>query len=165
MRDDMETRERLPRIPIIVALSVIFTASVVVSLWSFKVFSPLEIKRAALPSEKPDPLGDALAKTAHGLTNTQLTGKTNYEKYCKVCHGEHGKGDGFNAFNLTPRPADFSKGLPDNQTLFKAVSDGFRDLDGNLRCPPWGLIMGMDAIAPTILYINTFTKKPSALVP
>ncbi|MEK7368634.1 MAG: cytochrome c [Planctomycetota bacterium] len=164
MKDPMETGERLPRIPLIVAMSVIFTISVVVSLWSFKIFSPLEIKRAVLPPEKPDPLGHSLVKTTGGLTNTQLAGRINYEKYCMVCHGEQGRGDGFNSFNLTPRPTNFSKGLPGNQALFKAASAGFTGSDGNLHCPPWGLTMGGDAIAATILYINTLAEKPPAAV-
>lgn len=161
----METTKRLPRIPIIVAISVIFTVAVVVSLWSFKVFSPLEIKRAALPPEKPDPLGHALVRTTYGLINTQLAGKMNYEKYCMVCHGEQGNGDGFNAFNLTPKPADLSKGLSNNQVLFETISAGFTGRDDILHCPPWGLALGKDAVASTILYINAFAKTSLAPVP
>lgn len=154
-------KDRLPRVPLIVAISLIFTMSVVVSLWSMKVFSPFEIKRAALPPQRPDPLGEALASTARGLSNTQLAGKVYYEKYCMVCHGESGRGDGFNAFNLTPRPRNFWKGLPGEQVLFKTVSEGFVGGGGRLHCPPWGLTLGEDAIESTILYINSLTKKPS----
>jgi len=33
------------------------------------------------------------------LTYEQQQGKILYTKYCSVCHGEQGKGDGFNAYN------------------------------------------------------------------
>ncbi len=35
-------------------------------------------------------------------------GKKLYAKFCVVCHGEKGKGDGVAAAGLTPRPADHS---------------------------------------------------------
>ncbi|MFQ5956190.1 MAG: c-type cytochrome [Candidatus Brocadiales bacterium] len=160
-----DTGDRLPRVPLIVAISLIFTVSVVVSLWSMKVFSPFEIKRVALPPEKPDPLREALSSMAQGLSNTQLVGKTYYAKYCMVCHGEQGRGDGFNAYNLDPRPRDLTKELPSDQELFKTISEGFIGSDGTFHCPPWDLTLGKDAINSTILYISTFAKKPPSLPP
>jgi mono/diheme cytochrome c family protein len=42
------------------------------------------------------------------LTYEERQGKVLFMKYCSVCHGVEGKGDGFNAFNLDPRPRDLS---------------------------------------------------------
>ena len=42
------------------------------------------------------------------LTYEEFEGKHVYEKFCAVCHGVEGKGDGFNAFNLDPKPRDFT---------------------------------------------------------
>ena len=33
-------------------------------------------------------------------------GQEIYRHDCQTCHGEGGAGDGFNAFNLDPRPRD-----------------------------------------------------------
>lgn len=162
MKNAADKKDRLPRIPLIVAISIIFTVSVAVSLWSMKVFSPLEINRSALPPQKPDPLGETLGSVAQGLSNTQLVGKAYYQKYCMVCHGKEGKGDGFNAFNLSPRPRDLTKGFSSRPTLFKTVSEGFTGVSGNLHCPPWGLTLGEDAVDSIILYINSLVKKPPA---
>src|SRR5262249_38752016 len=35
-------------------------------------------------------------------------GKVVFVDYCQTCHGETGAGDGFNSFNLDPRPRDLS---------------------------------------------------------
>ena len=35
-------------------------------------------------------------------------GKDIFRHYCQTCHGETGAGDGFNAYNLDPRPRDLS---------------------------------------------------------
>ena len=54
----------------------------------------------------------ASSQTAHAqtvrLTYEQQQGKVLYTKYCAICHGDAGKGDGFNAYNLDPKPRDFT---------------------------------------------------------
>ena len=37
----------------------------------------------------------------------QRAGKRLFDHYCVVCHGALGEGDGFNAYNLDPRPVSF----------------------------------------------------------
>jgi len=41
-------------------------------------------------------------------TYKERQGKQLFEQYCVVCHGQSGEGDGFNAYNLTPRPHSLS---------------------------------------------------------
>ena len=40
------------------------------------------------------------------LTYFQRQGQRLFLHYCAVCHGDRGAGDGFNAWNLDPRPRD-----------------------------------------------------------
>jgi mono/diheme cytochrome c family protein len=54
-------------------------------------------------------------------------GKKIYAKYCVVCHGEKGKGDGIAAAGLTPRPADHSSEKIQKQSdgaLFWKITTG-----------------------------------------
>lgn len=143
----------------IVFLFIVFMISVFAFQWGMKAYSPLEIKKASLPGERSDPLRDALAKVANGLGNIELVGKGDYEAYCMVCHGEKGKGDGFNAFNLDPRPADLTivqkRG---DEHLFEAISKGSASVGGSPLCPPWGATVGEDRIKFIIAYIGTFGK-------
>ena len=37
----------------------------------------------------------------------QREGKRLFEHYCSVCHGVSGAGDGFNSYNLNPKPNSF----------------------------------------------------------
>ena len=55
-----------------------------------------------------------------------------HAKYCAVCHGKEGKGDGFNAFNLDPRRRDFSDSaymaaLSDDQ-IVQTITGGGRSV-------------------------------------
>ena len=58
---------------------------------------PSQIEALAVSREPADPLADARAR-----------GDKVYQHYCLICHGESGKGDGFNAPKLNPRPRDFT---------------------------------------------------------
>lgn len=150
-------KDRMSIIPMVVFLSVTFVISLVAFLWGMKVFSPLEIKRAALPAEHPDPLREALEKAANGLGNIELVGQQYYETYCMVCHGEKGYGDGFNAFNLNPRPANLAvvrkRG---DEHLFKVISKGSASVGGSPLCPPWGATLEEDHIRSIIAYLHSF---------
>lgn len=149
--------------PVIITLVLVFVISSSAFLLGMKFFSPAYIhtKIEGLSSEEQDLLGDALAKTMRGLTNIQIAGKTYYEHYCMVCHGEQGKGDGFNAFNLDPRPKDLTAVVKttSNEVLFKAVSDGTMGANGRFQCPPWGRTLGEDKINVIIAYIHALEES------
>jgi mono/diheme cytochrome c family protein len=149
-------KDKMSIIPMVVLLSVTFIVSVFAFLWGMKVFSPQEIKRAALPEEYPDPLHEALEKATGGLSNIELVGKQGYEAYCMVCHGQGGKGDGFNAFNLDPRPADLTNILKKgDEHLFNVISKGSASIGRSPLCPPWGNTLGEDRIRSLIVYLHT----------
>lgn len=76
------------------------------------------------------------------LTYEQRQGKDLYRKYCAVCHGEQGKGDGFNAFNLNPKPRDFTdakymNALSDAR-LLETINEGGRGVNRSPLMPSWG---------------------------
>lgn len=65
----------------------------------------------------------------------ELKGGALYQKYCSICHGSEGRGDGHAAFFMSPKPRDFSTGRfklrstlprqpPSDSDLFTTVTKG-----------------------------------------
>ena len=158
-----ESRMHIPIFSIILTVFFTFAVSAAAFLFGIKVFCSTPVKMAGLTSERPDPLGKALSSIAQGLNNLQMTGKTYYEQYCMVCHGEQGKGDGFNAFNLDPRPRDLTTvtKIISKESIFKTISDGTIGQDGKILCPPWERTLGENKINAIVEYLRTLGKSPS----
>jgi mono/diheme cytochrome c family protein len=67
---------------------------------------------------------------------------TEYRRYCAFCHGDSGKGDGINAFNITPPPRNFtdpkqrkSKTAADLAKVIR-LGGGVSGMGADM--PPWG---------------------------
>lgn len=89
-------------------------------------------------------------------------GQAVYRHYCLTCHGDGGAGDGFNAFNLDPRPKDLSdpalqKGKSDAD-LIDAVRRGGAGVGLSPLMPPWGRTLTAVQIEQVVAYIRTFKK-------
>lgn len=100
---------------------------------------------AAVPSKPP-------------LSYEERQGSYIYAKYCAVCHGQEGKGDGFNAFNLDPRPRDFTdtvymKALGDDQ-IVQTISGGGRSVNKSPLMPAYGWTLDKQQIRYTTEYIR-----------
>lgn len=90
-------------------------------------------------------------------------GKYIYLKYCAVCHGMEGKGDGFNSYNLDPKPRDFTdstymKTLSDAR-LIETISQGGRGVNKSPLMPTWGTTISRDGIFNVVQYLRAFVKK------
>lgn len=95
----------------------------------------------------------AASSHVEGLTGTAKSAAMDYRRYCLVCHGALGDGNGESAQWLDPKPRDFTLGifkcrstptgtLPTDQDLFDTIARG---LDRS-NMPPW----------------NTFTEQQRA---
>ncbi len=98
------------------------------------------------------------------LSYEERQGSLLYAKYCAVCHGKEGKGDGFNAFNLDPRPRDFSDSsymaaLSDGQIL-QTIAGGGRSVNKSPLMPSYGWTMDAAEIRYVVSYIRTFSSNP-----
>ncbi len=153
----IQPKMRMPATVIIMAVVFTFTASITTFQFGVKAYSSTSGKKAG----RSDPLGDALSGVAQGMTNIQLAGKAYYNQYCMVCHGDEGKGDGFNAFNLDPRPKDLTSVMKfvSNESFCKSVANGARSQDGKILCPPWGRTLDKDKIVAMVDYIRTLGKS------
>ncbi len=128
--------------------------------------------RGASPQNKPG-RGDTTANkdsssaqpvlAAADYTYEQRQGKYLYAKYCAVCHGDEGKGDGFNAFNLNPKPRDFSDSTYMNaltdEKIAQTISDGGRGVGRSPQMPAWGGRLTKTDVIYLTDYVRTFSKK------
>jgi cytochrome c oxidase cbb3-type subunit 3 len=92
-------------------------------------------------------------------------GRQVFRHYCQTCHGETGAGDGFNAFNLDPRPRDLSdpvfqkkKGDAD---LADAIRRGGSGVGLSPLMPPWGHTLSAQQIYQVVLYVRSLKRPPT----
>ena len=100
-------------------------------------------------------------------TYTERQGKQLFEQYCVVCHGQSGEGDGFNAYNLTPRPHSLSDSTYmrtlSSETLTETISFGGKDVHKSVLMPAYQNTLSKTQISNVVLYIETFTQTKSGL--
>jgi mono/diheme cytochrome c family protein len=100
------------------------------------------------------------AKPETRLTQAERNGQAIYSYYCIVCHGETGKGDGFNSYNLSVHPRDFSdharmKTLSDDR-IKQVILNGGRSVGLSPLMPPWGGVLTEKQVSGLIGFIRTF---------
>jgi len=89
-------------------------------------------------------------------------GKGIFDHYCSVCHGASGQGDGFNSYNLDPRPHSFTdstyvRALSD-ATLAEVIARGGRGVNKSVLMPAYTQTLSTDQIDQVIAYLRTFTR-------
>ncbi|HKI89560.1 MAG TPA: cytochrome c [Draconibacterium sp.] len=97
------------------------------------------------------------------LTYAQQQGKYIYLHYCSICHGVDGKGDGFNSYNLNPRPRDFTdvkymNALSD-EYLVETITQGGAGVNKSHLMPSWGNTLKTDDIQRVVAYVRLFSTK------
>ena len=69
-------------------------------------------------------------------------GRKVFGKYCSICHGVEGEGDGFNAYNLNPKPRDFTdssyQDRMDSAQIIETISSGGAAMGFSNQMPAWG---------------------------
>jgi len=93
------------------------------------------------------------------LNYEQSNGEKVFGHYCAVCHGASGEGDGFNAFNLNPKPRNLADSQAmrrfSDQQLFEAISQGGAERGKSNLMPPWGYTLNERQIRCLVAYIRT----------
>ena len=86
-----------------------------------------------------------------------------FRHYCSTCHGETGAGDGFNAFNVDPRPRDFSnpefQKAKKDEDLADAIRRGGAGVGLSPLMPPWGHTLTPVQIDQVVRYLRTLGKE------
>jgi len=97
------------------------------------------------------------------LSYEQRQGKYIFMKYCAVCHGDQGKGNGFNSYNLNPRPRSFTDSnyisVYSYARLFEIISKGGRGVNKSQLMPSWNGTLDEDEIDYVVKYVSFLTKQ------
>ncbi len=114
-----------------------------------------EIESLAIRREPADPLADALAR-----------GGKVYRHYCLICHGEEGRGDGFNSYNIEPTPRDltdeaFWQQTTDERTYY-TVSQGGGSVGKSVMMPAWGHTLTERQIRDVITFVRALARPAKA---
>lgn len=121
-------------------------------------------RRATSP--RSDPLMDVFSRQAQevGLTRMQTEGKRLFAHYCATCHGETGRGDGQNAYNLDPKPPDFQTALRTHPVSYweQVIVGGSAAVGRSPLCPPWSRTLGPGDIGSLVTYLNVLAKPVTA---
>jgi len=91
-------------------------------------------------------------------------GKRVFTHYCQTCHGEAGAGDGFNAFNLDPKPRDLADPVSQKKSdadLADAIRRGGAGVGLSPLMPPWGRTLTARQVEQVVLYVRSLKRPPS----
>ncbi len=86
-----------------------------------------------------------------------------YRRYCAICHGETGGGDGFNAYNVSSaygvEPAAFADSAVlaalDDSTALEAIRRGGAAVGESAAMPPWGNTLTPGEVLDVWRYIRS----------
>jgi cytochrome c oxidase cbb3-type subunit III len=100
------------------------------------------------------------------LTYEQRQGRNLFSRYCLVCHGTEGKGDGFNSFNLDPKPRDLTDAhymnTLTNERLAQTIRDGGRSVNRSSLMPSWGGRLSKDELVFVAAYVRSLAAESEA---
>ena len=85
-------------------------------------------------------------------------GRALFRHYCATCHGQEGRGDGLNAYNLDPRPRDLSEASFQKQRADEDLVAVIRAGGGvsglSTGMPPWGRTLDERKIRNLVAYLR-----------
>jgi mono/diheme cytochrome c family protein len=90
-------------------------------------------------------------------------GRRLYRYYCASCHGDEGHGDGFNAYNLDPKPRDLADPEFQLQRTDEEISAIVRSGGGvagmSTGMPPWGRTLNDRQIENLTSYLRRLRRQ------
>lgn len=110
---------------------------------------------AQSPWQAP-PHADGYTNPIPANAESIAAGKQVYLKYCVLCHGEQGLGNGPSSQALEPKPANFT-----DKARMSGQSDGalaWKIVTGRGPMPSWEPVLSEAEIWSVINYVRTFAK-------
>lgn len=120
-----------------------------------------EAPQAAAPPSNAAP---ATARGKAGTLEELRRGRYLYEYYyCGACHGERGKGDGYNAQYLPQFPRDYTDAAymatKTDEELFDGIKGGGRSVGLSALFPAYGKTLSDREIRDLVAYIRSFARE------
>ena len=117
-----------------------------------------EVKDSTQAAERISP-----SVLSPALTYEQRQGGYLYLKYCAICHGAQGGADGFNTYNLDPKPhslADsaYVAALSDG-ALTQVIGLGGRGVNKSVLMPAYGWTINKDQISYLVSYMRVLARN------
>ena len=111
----------------------------------------------------PTPATDTLKVV---LAYEERKGQRLFLHYCAVCHGAEGAGDGFNAWNLNPKPRDLSEAqfqrAVSDEWLAEVIAQGGRGVNRSPLMPAWGHTLAEAQIRELVSFTRTLPPKSAS---
>jgi mono/diheme cytochrome c family protein len=100
---------------------------------------------------------------ADSISYEARLGRESWNRYCALCHGPQGRGDGFNAYNLDPHPRNladpaFQESLDDSR-LKEIIRSGGTLRGGSPRMPAWGGTLNDQDLTRLVKFIRSLKKQ------
>ena len=113
-------------------------------------------------TEPGDPVLAALTEAQRelGLDRRGFAGLRLFEQRCVICHGSQGKGDGFNAYNLDPRPAPLEETVAQatDTYLRKVILYGSASVGLSAQCPPRGSTLTETEMRDLLVFLRSLAS-------
>ena len=98
------------------------------------------------------------------LNYSERQGKHIFDKYCVICHGKRGEGDGFNSYNLNPRPQNLQDSIYIKKVsdvfLYQIISSGGSVVNKSSQMPYYKYLLDETEIKNIISYIRKLKITP-----
>jgi mono/diheme cytochrome c family protein len=125
-----------------------------------------EVRRAAAPaaaSAMSEALGGAPLMPLPELGYGAREGRALFLHYCSTCHGKEGHGDGFNAYNLDPKPRDLGdpafQARQTDDELASVIRSGGAAAGLSTGMPPWGKTLRDRQIRHLVSFLRTLRPE------
>lgn len=109
---------------------------------------------------------DTAAARSKSPSYEERLGREVYEYHCQTCHGETGAGDGFNAFNLDPRPRDLTAPALHAQKSDADFEDAIRrggiGVGLSPLMPPYGRTLSPDQLHAVVVFVRRLRSQPGS---
>lgn len=99
----------------------------------------------------------------YNYTGVASKAAENFTRYCSVCHGQNGKGNGTIAAAFTPRPKNLADpeyaGNRSRMDIYFAIMGGGKAVGKSQYMPPWGEVLSQQEMWDLVSYVQSISKK------